>query len=535
MNKGSAAVPLGALTALLLYVDISAGLHGAAMIACVPILLVATRVLPSRRLGLFATLLAVSVFAAALPGGLDGASLFSTAATIASLALMFFWRGEAAAAGSSSGNEDRGYEIGQNDLQQRLEEMKLRFEKLFEVSYLSFSEQDIGDAKIIFERMRSEGVTDFRSHMRDNPDDLAFCISSFQTLRVNEALARLLGYANVAELAAKPPVQNAETAFEILTDQLEMAYTGREYLEGRTVLIGKDGRRIPIFYTVKRLTETRQLTSNLDLTEYERVNELKLATQEELARANRVATMGALSASITHELNQPIVSMVLDTKNGLRWLDMDPPNIDGARRALERLSRSAERAGAIVKATRERISRNRGAQGEIVIGALIEETIELMEREIRAKQADVRREVVREVGNVVADRVGLQQVLVNFLTNAMEAMADQPPENRRVVISVDQATESLVRIKVADSGPGIEEDNIEKIFEPFFTTKTGGVGLGLQICRSTIESFGGVLKVYNAPEAGAVFEFTLPCAKGLSPSRRSAQDPSPPERNALPT
>lgn len=389
-----------------------------------------------------------------------------------------------------------------------------RYEKLFSVSHISFSEQSFDAARPVFEKMRMQNVTDFRAYMADHPDELAYCVGAVRVERVNDAMTRMLGYESMEELAAKPPLQNAETAFAILTDQLELAFYGGMHLEGRTTLIGKDDRRIPIFYSVNRLSETRQLTSNLDLSQFERANELQLAAQEELARANRVASMGALSASLTHELNQPILSMLLDTQNGLRWLDADPPNIEAVEKALTRLKRTAERAADIVKTSRARISLGKQALTAVDVPGLIEETVELLQREISNRGVEISVRLAPAIPAVQADRVGLQQVLVNFIMNAMEAMASQDIGHRLIEIEAGIVPDDpgLVWTRVSDNGPGIDDAHLKRIFEPFFTTKAGGVGLGLQICRSTIESFGGNLNVSNRAPSGAVFEFELAVA-----------------------
>lgn len=292
-----------------------------------------------------------------------------------------------------------------------------------------------------------------------------------------------------------------------------MLFYDREHIEGRAVLNARDGRLVPIFYTVNRLSDERQLSSHLDLTGQERIEEMRLAAQEELARANRVATVGAFSASIAHELNQPITSMVMDAQTGLRWLRRGEPDHDAAIRILERLARTAQRMAAIVERTRDSVA-NGGRRRAVAVDlcALAAETRDLLERDARRREATILLACDADIPAVSADPVVLQQVLVNLLTNAMDAMLDTAGE--RVATLSITVVDDHVEVSVADRGSGIAEADIGRLFQPFFTTKPDGVGMGLQICRSLIEGYGGTLTASNRPEGGALFRFALPLRAG---------------------
>jgi len=246
----------------------------------------------------------------------------------------------------------------------------------------------------------------------------------------------------------------------------------------------------------------------VNLTEQERIEEMRRGAQEELARANRIATVGAFSASIAHELNQPITSMVLDSRTGLRWLQGDKPNVEGAIGRLEQLLRTADRVAAIVQRTRESIVAGRRNIQTVNFRQLVSETRELLEPDMR--RANVHFEAVckSDIALVQADPVELQQVLINLIGNAIDAMRDQTTE-RKVTLSATAEADAL-RVVLADTGPGIAAEHLDKLFDPFFTTKPTGIGMGLQICRSAIESMGGELTVVNLDGGGASFTFTLP-------------------------
>lgn len=400
-------------------------------------------------------------------------------------------------------------------LEQRVEERtaelmrtEARYSSLFDVGNISFAEMDFSATLPILNELRQEGVSDLRRHMEEHPDLLARCLGLIRTTRVNEALATLMGYGSLAELAANPPVQNADDGPEVLLRQLEMAYYDIDHIDGRTVLIGKGGQRIPIYFTVNRLVSGLHISSHVDLSEQERVQELQRAAQDELARANRIATVGAYSATIAHELNQPIASISMDVQTSLRWLQAESPNPEAAVRGLERLTRTVDRVRGIIERTRENLIAHRRKVKRFDLCALASETRDLLEPVVRREGASLHLKCDREFPALEADPIELQQVLVNLITNAAEAMTDTDGE-RRIEFSVVNIAKG-VHVTVSDTGPGIPPDRLDRLFEPFFTTKPSGMGMGLQVCRNAVESMGGTLRAANREEGGAVFCFVLP-------------------------
>lgn len=402
-------------------------------------------------------------------------------------------------------------------LEQRVEQRtaeliktEARYAGLFEISNMTFAEMDFKATEPLLDQLRKDGVTDLAAYLGEHPKEFAHMLSLIRTTRVNEALARLMGYESVAELVANPPAKNAGDGPAVLLRQLEMYYNGINHIEGRTVLIGKGGIEIPVYYMVNRLAEGLHLSSHINLTEQERIAEMREAAQEEIARANRIATVGAFSASIAHELNQPIASMVMDAQTGLRYIQREVPDLEAAERILLRLTRTVQRVAAIVQNTRDAIQAGQRDTAQIDLRMLAEETAELLDRELRRSGVSIVLRVRKALPLVNGDPVQLQQVLVNLMTNAAEAMREVDGPRS---ITVTMATlKDQVEVTVADSGPGIPEENLEKLFQPFFTTKVKGVGMGLQICRSAIEGMGGQLNVRNLEKGGAAFTFTLPTA-----------------------
>lgn len=385
-----------------------------------------------------------------------------------------------------------------------------RYAALFDVSNMTFAEMDFSAANRILDAIKASGVVDLREHMSMHPDELAHVLGLIKTTRVNEALARLMGYENVTELVAHPPEENSEDAPEVLLRQLEMHYYNIDHIDGRTVLTGKGGRRIPVYFTVIRLSDGLHLSSHVDLSDQERIEGLRQAAQAELARANRVATVGAFSASIAHELNQPIASMLIDAQTGMRHVARENPDMEALGRIMQRVERTAQRVAAIVQRTRDNIVKGRRVVKAINLLRLVADTRELLDLDLKRAGADLEITCANDVPMIKGDPVELQQIFVNLVSNAAEVMREQP--GRRQISVEIVASVARVHVRVADTGPGIPEEHIERLFEPFFTTKVAGIGMGLQICRSAVEAMGGELTVANLAGGGACFSFDLPAA-----------------------
>ena len=239
-----------------------------------------------------------------------------------------------------------------------------------------------------------------------------------------------------------------------------------------------------------------------------------VALQSELAHANRVATMGHLVASIAHEVNQPIAAAILNADAALRWMSLQPPQIDEVRNVLGSLILDANRAADVLGRIRQHIRKTPPEKGPVDITAAIGEMIELTRSQVTKNGASLLTEINEQLPSIVGDRVELQQVLLNLIMNALEAMNGVAEDERQLHISAQLDDAGCVRVSVRDSGPGFSSENTEQIFASFYTTKPTGMGMGLSICRSIIEAHGGRLWASaNAPH-GATVQFTLPVEQG---------------------
>jgi C4-dicarboxylate-specific signal transduction histidine kinase len=258
--------------------------------------------------------------------------------------------------------------------------------------------------------------------------------------------------------------------------------------------------------------------------DYVGASELMGAEAEaELAHANRVATMGYLAASIVHEVKQPIAAMVTNAQAALRWLDRPTPDVAEVRDALMRIVREGARAGSLVGRTRDLAKKKPRRKDPLEINTTIRDAIELVRAEAAQNRVTVQADMVEGLPMIEGDRVELQQVVLNLIINAIEAMCEigEGPRELQVTTGKNEAGDVLVSIR--DSGPGLAPGVQEDLFNAFHTSKPNGLGLGLSICRSIVEAHGGRLWASaNAPR-GAVFQFTLPSPRNTTRRAASAR------------
>ena len=247
-----------------------------------------------------------------------------------------------------------------------------------------------------------------------------------------------------------------------------------------------------------------------DITEGKRAAEALRETQSQLAHADRVATMGRLTASIAHEVNQPIAATITNAQAALRWLGAKPPNQDEVRQALGRIVRDSDRAGAVVQRIRNLSKKGTPRDERVDIKAAIREVIELTRSEAMKNGVLVKTEFGERLPPIQGDRVELQQVILNLIINALEAMSEMSAGPRELLIGAEMTVSGEVAVAVRDSGPGLAPAALEHLFKAFHTTKPNGLGLGLSICRSIVEAHGGRLWASANASGGAVFQFTLP-------------------------
>jgi PAS domain S-box-containing protein len=256
------------------------------------------------------------------------------------------------------------------------------------------------------------------------------------------------------------------------------------------------------------------LTAIVDITERKRV-ELELQkNREELAHVTRVSTVGELTTSVAHELNQPLGAILSNAEAAEMFLAADPPVLDEVREILADIRKDDQRAGEVIRRLRTLLRKQELAPKSIEINETIEEVLKLLSIDASARKVTTTFERTAGLPRVWCDPVHFQQVILNLVLNGMEAMAKLPERKRRLVVRTGPGDNGSVKVAVADSGPGIPADRLPKLFEPFFTTKKDGMGMGLSIARTIVEAHHGRIWAENNSEVGATFYFTVPVDEG---------------------
>jgi len=269
--------------------------------------------------------------------------------------------------------------------------------------------------------------------------------------------------------------------------------------------------------SARRATEKalREARDQLEIRVSERTAAL-MRTQTELARLSRVLSMGELTASIAHEISQPLTAVVTHGQACLEWLSGSPPNLEKARLSTQSIVRDGTRAGAVIDRVRALFRKEAPVKDWTDLNDLIRELTVFLREEANARQVSLRTQLSPALPNVMADRVQLQQVVMNLILNGMDAMSGNEVNERELIIRSGKEAGDQVVVSIEDSGAGLDPETAEKIFDPFFTTKPHGIGVGLSISRSIIESHRGRLWAAPRPGGGAVFQFTLPVIAGES-------------------
>jgi len=287
--------------------------------------------------------------------------------------------------------------------------------------------------------------------------------------------------------------RQAETALQYARDELQLR------VEERTV-------------ELKRTNE--QLLE--EIAERKRAEDAYYEAQAELARVTRISALGALAASISHEVNQPLAAVVTNADACMMWLSSEPPNLEEARIAVDCIAQQGTRASDVVRQIRAMFTKGAPERARVQVNELISEVGALMQADITRNQVALQTELANDLPAAMGDRVQLQQVLVNLVQNGIEAMSAVTERPRHIVIRSERLASNEVLVAVRDSGIGIAPKNERRIFDTFFTTKAQGMGMGLSISSSIIEAHGGRLWASANSDFGATLQFTLPADRGTA-------------------
>jgi two-component system, LuxR family, sensor kinase FixL len=335
----------------------------------------------------------------------------------------------------------------------------------------------------------------------------------------NRAATELYGF-QPAQAIGRKAAELLRTEFPQPFDDImsELRRTGR--WEGELLHVGRDGRRVVVAsrWALQRDGRSRPgaiLETNNDITEQRQVEDGLHRAQGELAHVSRVATLGELTASIAHEVNQPLAAVVTNGEACLRWLGRAVPDIAQARMSVEHMIRNGQRASEVVRRLRALSRKADPAYGPVSLVDVVNDVALLVGRELQVHRATLTVNATSNPPPVQGDRVQLQQVVMNLFMNGLQAMDGGGDGPRRLAVDVGRSADEpgAVVLKVSDAGPGIEPGNLGRLFEAFFTTRQDGMGMGLSISRSIVEAHGGRIWATNREEGGARFHVSLPIAQ----------------------
>jgi PAS domain S-box-containing protein len=383
-----------------------------------------------------------------------------------------------------------------------------------------------GVGRLITDRKRTEqALRDSETRLRtflDHAADAFFMLEFDQgtILDVNRCACESLGYAR-DELIGMTPL-----AFDMDLDRATLESIAGRAAGGGTVLFKrhrhrrKDGSVFPVevqtsvFWHDGRRFLLKVARNISDRVQAEQEHERLRQLQADLAHLQRVSLMGELAASIAHEVNQPLSGVVSNGSACLRWLAGDVPNLDEAREAARRIVRDGKRAGEVIARVRAMTRPAATPTDTLDLNQTIQEVLALVGDEAETKSAILRTQFADDLAPVAGDRVQLQQVVLNLVMNAIEAMSSVSGRAREVIITTRDVDAHDVQVTVEDSGTGLDPDRMQKIFDPFYTTKASGMGMGLSICRSIVQSHGGRLWATAKDGPGTIFHLALPKYRG---------------------
>ena len=439
------------------------------------------------------------------------------------------WRVRRAADGAVRDVVEIGRDLGGLEREVReAQETEHRYRNLFHATAASFWDLDFSGVRRMLEDLFNAGPVDPRAYFAANPDFLRAAIDCTRVVDVNDKTLEMFGVAREDLVGASIGPFWPEASHGVFAASLMAAIANRPNFVAETVLSRADGAPLEALLTVAWPTQNKGrgtvLVGVIDISEQAAARRALEKAQADLAHAARVAMLGELTASIAHEVNQPLAAIVTNGEAGLRWLGRAEPDVGEARVLNTRMVADARRAADIIARIRQMAQRGEPRREPIVIPELVAEAAQFLGHEIQGRGASLVLDLPPGLPVVTGDRTQLQQVVVNLAMNALQAMAAADSVRRQVTLRAAALGEELVRVDVEDTGPGIPAAALPHLFDSFFTTRATGMGMGLSICRSIVEAHGGSIEARNVQDGGAIVGFTVP-AGDVGGDDRLAGDP----------
>jgi len=423
--------------------------------------------------------------------------------------LVTVWRtetpGRIYAAVNGTVDDDRSYIY--------LRASEARYRKLVNHMPIALWQVDASHMGRIYNDIRAMGVTDFAAYLDEHPDLVELAATTVRVTDINRAAIQMFGGNSPLDLMR--PVGYLFTVNRAaLRNVMIGRFNGQEGHAEVTKVQTFDGRLLDV-----RMSVTYpKILAELDVTifSFEDVTE-RLSMEAELRQlqadfthAARISTLGELTTSIAHEINQPLAAIVTNAETSLRWLSRDDPNVEKVKALTARIAASGRRASDIVQHIRGMASKRQPERSAIDLNEIVQESLIFIRHEIESQSIAITTNLARALPHTMGDRIQLQQVVVNLLINSVQAVEAQAKGKREICIGTQLTEDGALAFTLRDTGPGIRPDDIDRIFEGFFTTKEAGMGIGLAICQSIIAEHGGSITASNHPDGGAQFRFVIP-------------------------
>jgi PAS domain S-box-containing protein len=398
------------------------------------------------------------------------------------------------------------------DVEIALRASEIRYRNIFNTLAVGIWEHDFRPLRAALTELKARDIGDLRDWLNRNPDFVAQARTLIPITDVNETALKLMDVDSKAAFFNSldellPAREGTFVDFLVAFDER------RPYYQAETEVRNRRGDLIPIIVAITLPVpdgdDGRVQAVVLNIAERRRLQRAFDHAKAEAEQALRAAAMGEMSASIAHEVNQPLAAIMTSSEAALRWMNREPPDLAETREALADVLDATRHATGVVKRVRKLVSRARPETERIAVDQLAGDALRLVAHDLERSGVVLRADLAAPEAHVRADRVLLQQVLVNLVTNAAQAMTAAATVSPRIEVRTG-LSDGRVTVDIIDNGPGFDADSAKRAFEPFFTTKSEGMGLGLAICRSTIEAHDGAIAIVSEPGAGARLSIVLP-------------------------
>jgi signal transduction histidine kinase len=391
---------------------------------------------------------------------------------------------------------------------------------------------DARAARRVFDRLRADGVTDLDEHLRRRPDLVDIACEIVVVTEANRDAVELMGAADATELQ-RPVDYLFSIARETARRVMLANFAGERNHVEQTKIRTLDGRVRDVLLLVTFPVPGEQLDTTLvmmlDNTAALEAEARLRQMEADFSHAARLSTLGQMTASIAHEIKQPLSAILTNAETSLRWLAKADPNLPKVTQLAERIAASAQRATDIIARIQDMAGKREPRHSRLDLNDVIREALNFVRHDAEERSIRVRLDLAEDLPSTLGDRIQLQQVVVNLLVNAAQALEALAPDAREIQVATYRDSAGSVAFSIRDSGPGIPAEHLERIFSGFFSTKAGGMGIGLTICQSIVAAHGGAIAAVKPAGPGAEFRVVLPVepAEGEGPAEPALALTSP--------